>query len=683
MSTTAFQEPTPPFLEPVLNVGKEGKLFRALSAEPWLRLRLALPPRGGQWVRMEYQSSFLDPLVRPILRFISANGHADAYLPGALWGRGIWIGYVPAGTRDVHICPVASPGLFGFQVEKVEKLSTGQILHRAFRRSRGKTFAAISARVRRMPVEAQEELAYAICHRPISEYDSWRRKRLRAFDPKGLDSPRADWSQTPHIRIAVSMTQAPAGALEKLLEALQSQPYPKWSVAALGDPSAKQSPEIMNALGAGRLIRLAPVATARDLTFGMAAGDLLGRCAITDKIPESALVIVAEHAVANPDQSLLYGDEDRVNDDGRHVDPRLKPDWSPVFQANANYIGAAVFARASLLNGLNGPIALFADPATNVSDLFALDDMGIGHVRRILLSRHDKAAVLASPSRNVMSADQKPSDARPAATIIIPTRDRLDLLRACVSSLIAKTGSTPFEAIIVDNGSVEKRTLDYLAALEGDNRFRILRRPGPFNFSALCNDAAAIASGDILVFLNNDTEVVSACWLDPLIRLASLKESGAVGAKLLYPSGKIQHVGVVVGLGGRAGHIGAGQAGDDKGYLDGFSVTREVMAVTGACLAVAREKFQSIQGFNAAELPVDLNDIDLCLRLREAGFSNLVSSECVLIHRESASRTRLAQPSLKYAREWAYFTTRWGREIRDDPTFHPALSHYSLKTALA
>ena len=257
MSTTSFHGPTPPFLEPFADVRQEGRLFRALSAEPWLRLRLGLPPRRGQWVRIEYQSSFLDPLVRPILRLISENGQRDAYLPGALLGRGIWVGYIPEGTLDVHVCPVASPGIFGFRIEKVEKLSTRQILLLAFRGSRAKAFAGISARVRQMPVEAMEEMTYAICHKPISQYDSWRRKRLRAFDGNVLDHPRTDWSQAPHIRIAVSITHEPTSALEKLLKSLQSQPYPKWSIAAIGGSAALQSSEILSALGAGRLSALA------------------------------------------------------------------------------------------------------------------------------------------------------------------------------------------------------------------------------------------------------------------------------------------------------------------------------------------------------------------------------------------------------------------------------------------
>ena len=235
--------------------------------------------------------------------------------------------------------------------------------------------------------------------------------------------------------------------------------------------------------------------------------------------------------------------------------------------------------------------------------------------------------------------------APPLASIIIPTRDRAHLLQACVSSIFARSGAHPYEVIVVDNGSAEDRTLRYLAELERDPRVRILRRPIPFNFSRLCNDGAAIASGAALIFLNNDTAVVSSDWLAPLTGMATRPEIGAVGPKLLFKSGRVQHAGVVVGLMGRADHLFGRARNGDPGYLGMLGATREVSAVTGACLAVERGKFDAVGGFDADNLPIDLNDIDLCLRLRERGLVNLYTPDSTLYHYESATRGVFAQPS--------------------------------------
>lgn len=213
-------------------------------------------------------------------------------------------------------------------------------------------------------------------------------------------------------------------------------------------------------------------------------------------------------------------------------------------------------------------------------------------------------------------------------------------------------------------------------------RFSVIRSPGPFNFSALCNEGAAAADGDYLVFLNNDTQIVSADWIERLLYFATEPDVGAVGAKLLFPNGRVQHVGVVLGMGGVAGHFGAGLKETDPGWLGRNLSPHEVSAVTAACLMIARRKFEAIGGFDAENLPVDLNDIDLCLRLLEQGYRNICHSEVVLLHRQSASRGGGLRLQRVYARERRYFVDRWRRLIRDDPYFNPGLSLYATSASL-
>ena len=265
----------------------------------------------------------------------------------------------------------------------------------------------------------------------------------------------------------------------------------------------------------------------------------------------------------------------------------------------------------------------------------------------------------------------------------MPTRDRADLLGPCVDSVLRLSTHQRFELLIIDNGSRQSKALNILDQAARDSRVKVLRRPGPFNFAALNNEAARLGSGDVLMFLNNDTVIVTPDWLEQICRHARREDVGAVGCLLLYPNGLVQHAGVVVGLGQDAGHFEALQSPDAPSWLEGTRSLREVSAVTAACLGVERSKFFAVGGFDEEHLPIEFNDIDLCLRLAERGWSACYTPDARLIHKESATRGGAgARPLSVYAKERDYFRARWRAVIRDDPYFHPGFSLYSRKAAL-
>jgi GT2 family glycosyltransferase len=204
----------------------------------------------------------------------------------------------------------------------------------------------------------------------------------------------------------------------------------------------------------------------------------------------------------------------------------------------------------------------------------------------------------------------------------------------------------------------------------------------PFNFSLFCNEAAALARGRILLFLNDDTVALSDGWLDCLADWALRPACGAVGAKLLYPSRRVQHGGIVLGLGGYAAHVEVGARSDAPGFLGRLRAPHEVSAVTGACLAVEKTKFDSVAGFDEKGFPIELGDVDLCLRLETRGWRSILAPEAVLIHHESATRGRAHNRDLRYAGEQMHFASKWKQRIRDDPYFHPALSLNSQRVRL-
>lgn len=255
-------------------------------------------------------------------------------------------------------------------------------------------------------------------------------------------------------------------------------------------------------------------------------------------------------------------------------------------------------------------------------------------------------------------------------TVIIPTRNGAELLQRCVESILTRTRRQPPEIIICDNCSNEEATLKLLDSYERRGGIRVLRDELPFNFSRINNDAAATATREILIFLNNDTEVLSEDWIDRLGEIAHEPSVGCVGPLLLSPSGKIQHAGLVTGPGGIAAHLYAGLRLDEADPLVPI-VQRDVSAVTGACLAIQRTNFLAIGGFDAEHLPVSFNDVDLCLRLERKGLRNVFLPDVRLMHVESATRENddFITGSQRFRAEFRVMRERWGPRLDSDPYF--------------
>jgi O-antigen biosynthesis protein len=260
-------------------------------------------------------------------------------------------------------------------------------------------------------------------------------------------------------------------------------------------------------------------------------------------------------------------------------------------------------------------------------------------------------------------------------SIIIPSKDNAVTLKTCIDSIIVHTSGIDYEIVISDNGSTQDRTVRYLSNLSGNPRVKVTSSPGRFNFSKINNDARRHASGDVLVFLNDDTKIISGGWLVELASLARREDAGAVGALLLYPNGSVQHAGVLIGVGGSTDHAFRYLAGEDRGYLDLLRCRREVTAVTGACLAVSAKHFDAVGGFDE-RLMVTCNDLDLCLRLRAAGLTNIWTPWARLEHWESMTRgvDFTAEALERQADEQRIMSDRWGDLLDRDPTYHPGLS---------
>lgn len=642
-----------------------------VSAGPWLDLPLSGAIRPGRWVRLRYRTSLLDDAVRPLLRFTTAAGAIQTEpLTGALWGSGEWTGRIPEGTVALAVSSGSRQEGGALEVLSLQAVPLSRVLRRGMRRDRGRALLSLGIWLFADRPAGERLLKLLATTAPLQEYGSWRAGLVRPLDIPGCDAPRADWSRTPSIRLIARLAGAGPDELRRTLASLNSQAYPRWSLAFVPEGASRA---LLDAAGAHAATDPRIVAPGPALDPGP-AGTWWGEIRLGDTLPEHALAAVAELAARAPWLRAAYGDEEIVDGEGRPLAPRLKPDWSPVFLEGEDYVGRLALVRAEALAGAGlGPADLARDPtATLRRVLRGAGDGEVGHLRRILYRRMDGPA----PTRARAGSERVwlPSADPPPAAVVIPVRDRADLLERCAEGLLHRTSYPSLEVLVIDNGSREPRTHALLERLAADPRVTVMPRPGPFNYAALCNEGAAATRPPLLLFLNSDIDVIGPDWLARLADLAIRPQVGAVGAKLLYPDGSLQHAGVTVGLNGFAGHLYSGAPRDEPGHLGELLVPHEVSAVTGACLAVEREKFDAVGGYDARNLPVDLNDVDLCLRLGERGWRTVWTPHAELYHLESASRGRAIRGSKVYSKERAYFRERWAHVIRDDPYYHPALS---------
>lgn len=379
------------------------------------------------------------------------------------------------------------------------------------------------------------------------------------------------------------------------------------------------------------------------------------------------------------DAALVYWDEDRLCT-GRREDPWVKPHWDPLlFGAIGGLVGASALPIDVAIQSIDAVEDSPIEPISVHRLLFRIAERKTPkHIPLILTHRGLDGRL------NLLPASASSPPTWPSVSIIVPTRDKAELLAACLEGIARTDYPGPIQTIIVDNGSREPAALELIRRSVEDPSTLAIRDEGEFNFSKLNNAAAAVADGDVLCLLNNDVEPISPAWLTELVRFAVQDNVGAVGAQLLYPSGRIQHAGVAIGIGGAAGHVQKGVDPADERFWTWHAVTREVSAVTAAVMVVRKSVFAEVGGFDE-DFAVAFNDVDFCLRLKERGLRNIYVAEVRLLHRESESRGNDRSPvqARRFAGELARLQARWGTEDYSDPHFSPLFSRLVERCVLA
>jgi GT2 family glycosyltransferase len=562
--------------------------------------------------------------------------------------------------------------------------------------------------------------------RPINAevYDSWFRQHRKAA--LSVDHSRTidAFAHRPRISLITPVFNTEPQWLERLVRSVQAQTYPDWELCLADDGSTRDETratlEGLIADARIKVVRLpanAGISAASNAALAIATGDFAGLLDHDDELAPDALIEVVTLLNAHPDADIVYTDEDKLEFDGTHVEPYFKPDWSPEYLRSTMYIGHLTVYRRSLIERVGGfrsdfdgsqdyDLALRATAQTtrihhipkvlyhwrktpgSAAGNTAAKPWGLDAARRALA---DHVSTLPIPA----TVEDQPGHGfwrvryqilgNPLVSVVIPTDGRIvqtrqgnrDLLWHCIRSIAQRTAYRNYELLIADNGRLSPQVRALLS--EVPHRRLVYEMTHPFNFAAKLNFAARHAHGEHLLLLNDDTEVIDDEWMSAMLEFSQQPEIGVVGGKLFYPDGRIQHVGVVLGIGGGACHVLAGQAGDSPGYFGSALVIRNYSAVTGACCMTRRAVFEEVGGFDE-RFALDFNDVDYCLRVGARGYRVVGTPFARLYHYEGASfgsREHVVNPA-----EVKALSDRWSTVIEADPFYNPNLTRSGLDYSL-
>lgn len=550
---------------------------------------------------------------------------------------------------------------------------------------------------------------------PLSRYEAWQ--AVNRFTPaarRDLEAALADSTDLPTVSILLPVHDTPVVLLEAALRSMREQVYKNWELCIADDASSSEAVQSLLARAAAadprvkltRLDQNGGISQATNAAAALASGEVLVFLDHDDLLTPDCLGEIALYYANNPQADLVYSDDDKISDKGERFAPQFKPDWSPALLLSYMYMSHVLTVRRSLFEALGGFRKAFDGSQDYDFALRATERArAIGHIPRVLYHWRATAGSTASSGaakphsfdagrravsealerRGIVADVVQPDwavkasvgmfslrfpDTGPSVTIIIPTYNRPDLLSACVASLQATTYAN-HDILIIDNGSDTPAAMECLKGLEGKPGLRILRIPQRlegFSYSALMNEAVTHVDSEFIVFLNDDTTIITPHWLSQMVGYGLMEGVGAVGARLYFADGTIQHAGIVNGFNeGLVGHAFRGAAGQDWGYMGFVRTAREYASVTGACMLTRKRIFESFAGFDEDNFAVAYNDVDYGFRLAEAGLRCVYCPEAEFFHLEGQSRGFRDNP-----REVVALRQKWGGWR--DPWYNPNLT---------
>ncbi len=526
-------------------------------------------------------------------------------------------------------------------------------------------------------------------------------------------------SSLPKISVLMPVYNTPKALLEAAIESVENQIYENWELCIADDHSTATWVKPVLDKWQARDSRIKVVyresnghiAEATNSAFAIARGEYIALLDHDDVLRPHALAEATIALAEHPGSQLVYSDEDKIDEAGRRYDPYFKPDWNPILFRSQNYLNHLTVHSAANIRKVGGWRKEYngsQDYDINLRIVALLKDTQIVHIPKILYhwrATADSVALNAvQKSYAVVNAEKALAEHMrqtkiagviemvpqttwhrikyalpkrpPLVSIIIPTRNGCKILKTCLDSIAEKTTYPKYEIIIVDNNSDDPETLAYLDELQNSKKAMVLRYPHPFNYSAINNFGVSRAKGQVVALLNNDIEVITPDWLTEMVSLALQPGIGCVGAKLYYPNNTIQHAGVVLGIGGVAGHSHKYFDRNANGYFGRLRLAHNVSAATAACLVVRKKIYKEVKGLDEVNLAVAFNDVDFCLRVRQRGYANVWTPFAELYHHESVTRGAEDDPEkqARFNREIKYMTDKWGADLIRDRYYSPHLT---------
>ncbi|MEQ3458493.1 glycosyltransferase family 2 protein [Enterococcus cecorum] len=561
----------------------------------------------------------------------------------------------------------------------------------------------------------------------VQDYQVWISQNEN-WDVEAIQKEIQNFKYQPKISILMPVYNVEQNWLEKCIQSAQNQFYPNWELCMADDCSTDESvrPTLEKYAKSDERIKVVfrsengHISRATNSALEIATGEFVALLDNDDELAPIAFYEVVKALNENPELDLIYSDEDKIDMQGNRFDPAFKPDWSPDLLLGTNYISHLGVYRRSIMNEIGGfrpgfegsqdydlvlrftekttaqrihhiPKVLYywrilpTSTAADQSTKGYAFEAGLKAVQEALVRRGIKGTAHHAAGNGLYDVEYEVLSTD-LVSIIIPTRDGYDDMLRCVNSIVAKTSYPNYEIIVADNGSTDERMEKLYAKFKGQlgERFRVESIDIPFNYSRINNLAAQKAKGKYLLFLNNDTEVITPGWITKMVSFAQFERIGMVGAKLYYPNQTIQHAGVIVGLGGAAGHCHHTYPKGDFGYFGKLEINVNYLAVTAACCMIRKADFEQLGGFEE-KLTVAFNDVDLCLREYEAGHDNVWLHGVELYHYESQTRGYENTPEKKarFDQETKFMEDRWGKYIANDPFYNPNLSrvggHFGIR----
>jgi glycosyltransferase involved in cell wall biosynthesis len=506
--------------------------------------------------------------------------------------------------------------------------------------------------------------------------------------------------------------------LIEAIESVKKQTYQNWELCIADDASTDKSLEVIYKKYAAEDSRIkytlreynGHISEASNSALAIANGDWIALMDHDDILAPEALFEVVKAITDNPTARLIYSDEDKIDSRGNRSDPYFKPDWNRDLFLSHNLISHLGVYYKPIIDKIQGFRVGYEGSQDYDLALRFIDhikDSEIYHISKILYHWriHPESTASAKEAKpyaieagklalddyikrmrvNANCSCNKNGGYRiqyalpsslPLVSIIIPTFNELSLLRKCINSIKSKTAYKNYEIIVINNRSDDAKVIKYLHSMVQKRAIKVLDNDMPFNYSLLNNLAVKDSKGTVLCFLNNDIEVISTEWLSEMVSMALRPEIGAVGAKLFYPDGRIQHAGLILGLGGIAGHAFKRFPGSHHGQMGSLGLIQNFTAVTGACMVLEKSKFFEVNGFDQDNLPVAFNDVDICLKLLKAGYRNLWTPYAQLYHHESYTRGADFSPDKneRLKKESAFMIKSWRDLLYHDPAYNRNLT---------